>query len=95
MRVQWTTPALSDLEAIGDYIARQNPTAAARIVTRILDQVDLLASHSHVGRPGRVPGTRELVIPDTPHILPYRVREDVVEVLAVFHGARQWPEAFD
>ncbi len=88
MKVRWTTPALSDLEAIGDYIARQNPTAAARVVTRILDQADLLASHSHAGRPERVHGTRELVISDTPYVLPYRVREDVVEVLAVFHGAR-------
>jgi toxin ParE1/3/4 len=47
-----------------------------------------------MGRPGRVPGTRELVVSDTPFILPYRVRDSAVEILAVFHGARQWPEQF-
>lgn len=95
MRLRWTTPALRDLEAIGDYIARDNPAAATRVVTRIFDQADLLASHPHAGRAGRVPGTRELVVSDTPFILPYRVLEEAVEVLAVFHGARQWPESFN
>jgi toxin ParE1/3/4 len=94
MRVRWTAPALRDLEAIGDYSARENPAAAAGIVNRILDQADLLASYPHAGRAGRVPGTRELVISNTPFILPYRVREEAVEVLAVFHGAQQWPESF-
>jgi toxin ParE1/3/4 len=95
MRVRWTAPALRDLEAIGDHIAGNDPAAAAaRIVNRILDQADLLASYPHAGRTGRVPGTRELVIPNTPFILPYRVREEAVELLAVFHGAQQWPESF-
>ncbi len=44
---------------------------------------------------GRVSGTRELVISDTRYIMPYRVGEDVVEVLAVFLSARQWPETFN
>lgn len=95
MKLRWTTPALRDLEAIGDYIARDNPAAADRVVTRILDQAELIAAHPHAGRTGRVPGTREAVISDTPFILPYRVREEAVEVLAVFHGARQWPENFN
>lgn len=95
MRLRWTAPALRDLETIGDYIARDNPAAAAIAMTRILDQAELLTSHPHAGRAGRVPGTRELVVRDTPFILPYRVREELVEVLAVFHGARQWPENFN
>lgn len=94
MRVQWTRPAHRDLEAIGDYLARDAPAAAARLVSRILSQVDRLATFPGIGRVGRVPDTRELVIVGTPFIVPYRVRDDVVEVLAVYHGARRWPEGF-
>jgi addiction module RelE/StbE family toxin len=94
--VRWTTPALRDLESIGDHIARENSAAvAARIVTSILDHADNLATFPHIGRAGRIPDTRELVIVDTPFIMPYRVRDAEVEILAVFHGARQWPEKFD
>ena len=92
MMVRWTTPALRDLEKIGDDIERDNP-AAAQVVTRILDQTDRLPTYPHIGRAGRVPDTRELVVVDTPYIAPYRVRGDDVELLAVFRGARQWPES--
>ncbi len=94
MRVRWTTPALRDLEATGD-IARDKPFAAAETVSRIFDQADMLATHPQIGRAGRVPNTRELVVPDTPFIVAYRVRGDDVEILAVFHGARRWPESFN
>jgi toxin ParE1/3/4 len=47
---------------------------------------------AHRGRPGRWPGTRELIIPGTPYIVPYRVKGPVVEILRVFHGARRWPD---
>ena len=95
MRVRWTTPALRDLEALGDFIARDNSAAAAKVVSRILNQADLLAVHPHLGRAGRVPGTRELVVSDTPFIVPYRVRGEEIEVLAIFHGARQWTQDFE
>ena len=94
MRIRWTAPALRDLEAIGDYIARDNPAAADRVVLRILDQTEFLAAHPDIGRPGRIAETRELVITDTPYIVPYRLRGAEIEVLAVFHGARKWPEGF-
>ena len=54
--------------------------------------VELLAQHPALGRPGRVEGTRELVVPDTPYLVPYRVRGHAVEILRVFHGARKWPK---
>ncbi len=95
MRIRWTTQALGDLEAIGDHTARDSPTAAAELVTQIFDQVDLLAVHPHMGRPGRVPETRELVVTGSRFIAPYRVRGDELEILAIFHGARRWPEKFD
>ena len=94
MKLRWTVPALRDLEAIGDYIARDNPSAVTKTITRILEQTDRLTAHPHIGRAGHVPNTRELVISDTPFIAPYRVRGEEAEVLAVFHDARQGPESF-
>ncbi len=89
MKLRWTAPALRDLEEIGDYIARDNPASAGRVVSVILDQAEGLTTHPHLGRAGRVPNTRERVIADTPYLVPYRVRGEDVEILAVLHGARR------
>ena len=93
MKVVWTRPALRDLEAIGDHIARDNGPAADRIVKRIRDRTRDLTNYPLLGRAGRVAGTRELVIPDTRFIVVYRVGDDRVEILAVFHAARRWPDS--
>ncbi|WP_036296742.1 type II toxin-antitoxin system RelE/ParE family toxin [Methylosinus sp. PW1] len=95
MKVLWTRPALRDLEQIGDYVSRDNPAAAAKLIARICERVDALAQQPSLGRPGRVPQTRELVIAGTPFLAPYRVRAEVVEILAIFHGARLWPGEFE
>ena len=58
----------------------------------IVEAVDKLRDHPHLGRPGRIAGTRELVIAETPYIIPYRVVDDDVQILAVIHGARRWPD---
>lgn len=68
--------------------------AAQRVVERIQVAVEHLASQPSLGRQGRVPGTRELVVPGTPFIIPYRVREETIEILDVLHAARRWPPAF-
>ena len=94
MRVRWLRRALINLDDEAEYIARDNPGAAARIVDRIATSVDRLATHPASGRPGRVPGTRELIVTGTPYIVPYRVRGDTVEILRVFHAARRWPKDF-
>ena len=94
MKVRWTAPALRDLEIIGEYIALDNLAAADKTVSRILECADRLAEHPQMGRSGRVPGTRELVVSGTPYVAPYRVRDSEVEMLAVFHGARRWPDKF-
>lgn len=93
VRVVWTTRYLSELEAIGDYIAEQNPRAAARVVGDIHRKTEqLLSANPFIGRRGEIRGTRELVIPGTPYIVAYRVTDASVEVLFVQHGARQWPD---
>ena len=93
MRVRWLRRALANLGEEAQYIAADNPPAA-RTVTTIFAAVDRLARHPAMGRSGRVPGTRELVVSGTPYVIPYRVRGGVLEVLRVFHAARQWPSEF-
>jgi addiction module RelE/StbE family toxin len=78
---------LANLNAEAEYIARDNPAAATRVVKSILAAVERLAEYPAMGHPGRVPGTRELIVSRTPYIIPYRVRGDVVELLRVFHAA--------
>ncbi|MGO4872486.1 MAG: type II toxin-antitoxin system RelE/ParE family toxin [Roseiarcus sp.] len=70
MSVRWTRPALGDLEEIGDFIARDDSAAAAKTVATILDHAEALATHPHLGRAGRIAGTRELVAPHTPFVVP-------------------------
>jgi toxin ParE1/3/4 len=94
VRVRWLRVALANPEAEADYIAEDNPAAAGRLVQRIFRAVDLLGKNPAMGRPGRVSGTRELVVGDTPYIVPYRVRANAVEILRVFHAARKWPTNF-
>lgn len=92
MTIVWSPRAINHLTALRAYIARENPAAASRIAVSILAAVNRLAELPNIGRPGRVAGTRELVIPDTPYVIPYRVRGDRLEVIAVFHGRQRWPE---
>lgn len=94
MLVRWVEVALANLNAEAEYIARDNPRAAARTVESIVRAVDQLKEFPAIGRPGRVAGTRELVITGTPYIVPYRVKSGHVEVLRVFHAARRWPTSF-
>lgn len=89
--IRWTPEAIDDLTSLGDFIAVRNPVAAKKVVARIFDAAHLLAEFPRVGRAGRVPGTRELVVLRTPYLLIYRIDEPLVEVLRVMHGARQWP----
>lgn len=89
----WSSEAIDDLIALRSYIAADDPTAAQRIVMHIVETIEqLLPENPHVGRPGRVPGTRELVIPRTPFIVPYRIKDRSLHILRVYHAARRWPD---
>jgi len=92
MTIVWSDRAVADLRALRAYIAEFDPHAAARIAARIVAAVEHLAALPDMGRPGRVPGTRELVVTGTPLIVPYRVSVGRIEIIAVIHGARKWPE---
>lgn len=91
--VRWTHAALGNLDSLAEWIARDDPAAAASQVMQVFAAVDHLARHPALGRAGRVPGTRELVVSGTPYIVPYRVCDGAVEILRVFHAARRWPES--
>lgn len=81
MIVRWTRTALANLNDLAEYIAQDNPRAAAHMVARILSSIEKLKAHPSIGRPGRVPNTRELVISGTPYIIPYRVKGSHIELL--------------
>jgi toxin ParE1/3/4 len=93
LRIRWTRRADCDLDAVAEYVGYENPDAAVGAVLRIVENVEHLADHPHLGRPGRIPDTRELIVSGTPYIVPYRVREGVVEILRVLHGSMRWPES--
>ncbi len=93
MKVVWLPRALRRLEQAKRYIEQDKPVAATRTVRRIWESAERLGQFPEMGHAGRVPGTREFVLPNTPFILLYRVHQDRVEILTLLHGARRWPES--
>lgn len=91
MRLRWLRTALRNLDEEVSFIAADDAIAARLVVERVLEAVAQLAEQPGLGRPGRVSGTRELIVSKTRYIVPYRVRGDTVEVLRVFHTSRQLP----
>jgi toxin ParE1/3/4 len=92
--IVWSPRAIGHLADLRAYIARDNPDAAGHVAMALLAAVERLADLPNLGRPGRVSGTRELIVPDTPYVIPYRVRGGSLEVIAVFPGRQQWPKRF-
>lgn len=92
MRVRWLRQALRNLDDEASYIAADNQAAAQVVVQRVLEAVAMLPEKPGMGRPGRVAGTRELVVLNTRYIVPYRVRGQTIEILRVFHTSRRLPE---
>jgi addiction module RelE/StbE family toxin len=92
MRTEWLRKAIENLEQEARYIATENPQAARLVVARVLAAIALLQDQPHLGRPGRIHGTRELAVPKTPYLVPYRVTRTSVQILRVFHTSRRTPE---
>lgn len=91
MQVKWLARALANLTEEADYIAKESPANAKAFFMHVLASVAQLKEHPHLGRAGRVTGTRELVITRYPYIVPYRINNGAVEILRLFHTARTWP----
>ena len=91
MTVRWTEPAAAELAEHYDYYRAHNPAAARRLRKAIMDGAKRLQRFPRMGKPGRVEGTRELVIAGTPFILVYDVSAAQVEILHLYHGRQDWP----
>jgi toxin ParE1/3/4 len=92
VKLRWTRVARTDINTAYDYVAVDSAGAADQFLERIQQAAEVLVRHPMAGRAGRIPGTRELVVAGTPWIIPYQVRRGFVEILAVIHGARKWPD---
>jgi len=92
MQLEWSQFAQSDREAIFDYIEADSPQAAITVDDRIRQQIEELIKFPKIGRPGRINGTRELIIQRTPYIAVYRIAGKTLRILRVLHGAQMWPQ---
>jgi plasmid stabilization system protein ParE len=91
MPVSFTRAALASLASIRSYIGEKNPTAATRIAVQIVAACDRLEYLPERGRPGLMPGTRELVA-IWPYVIVYRITSEAVEILNIWHGAQSRDE---
>lgn len=92
MTIVWSPRAIGHLADLRLQIARDHPAAAVRLGEALLSAVERLGQFPNLGRGGRVSGTREWVVPGTPYVIPYRLRGNRLEVIAVFHGRQRWPK---
>jgi toxin ParE1/3/4 len=88
VKLRWSRRAILRLASIHDYIAQDSPDAGMRVAALIVEGLERFPLS---GRPGRIEGSRELVIPGLPYILPYRIVDDEVQIASVVHTSRQWP----
>ena len=94
MRIRWTKKALDNLDSAIEYIAADNPTAAKKVAAKIWDCVQLLKAQPGLGRPGRVEGTRELLVSGLPYIIPYLEQNGTIVILRIMHTSIKWPDSF-
>jgi toxin ParE1/3/4 len=92
MQVKWLKWALRNLEQARNYVFQDNPTAAQELIIKIQNAANQLQKYPFMGKNGRVEGTRELIISNSPYILIYRVKEESVEVLRILHTSKRYPE---
>jgi addiction module RelE/StbE family toxin len=86
-------PAANQLQSIFEYIAANNRTAAYRTVRRIREAILLTARMPYSSRICRVEGTREITVSGTSYLVAYRIVENMIHVLAILHGAQEWPDS--
>jgi len=93
MQIRWQDDAIKDLLHIRRFIVMDNPSAASAVAQQVRTAVSELSEQPGMGRPGRIPGTRERVLTDIPYILAYRVEQNSLVILRALHTSRRWPDA--
>jgi toxin ParE1/3/4 len=94
MQVEWLRTALRNLDEEAAYLAQENPNAAHEFVQAMLIGLERVAEFPSMGKEGRIPGTREWVVPKWPYIVPYRIRDGRLQVMRIFHTRRQPPKSW-
>jgi addiction module RelE/StbE family toxin len=92
MMPRFSERAIRSLTSIRNHVAKDSPESASRVVGAIVEAALRLEQFPLSGRPGRIRGTRELVVPGLPYIIPYRVVDEAVLISSVIHTSRSWPE---
>lgn len=93
MQIAWTKLACSDLDTIEEYIAQDNPKAASSVILNIIDNVEKhIQLYPNIGRSGRILGTRELIVAESPYIIVYKISDKIIEILRILHSSRKWPD---
>jgi plasmid stabilization system protein ParE len=87
-RIRWTTVAADQLKSFVNPIREDHPDAARALAETILNRIAQLETSPRIGRPERGKGTRELV--SAPYVIVYRLKDDVAEILHIWHGAQDW-----
>jgi toxin ParE1/3/4 len=90
MRIRSTRASANDLQNISDYLHLQHPQFARPTVRRLYAEIRQLSRFPSRGRPGREPGTRELVLTGLPYVVIFRSTVQVVEILRIYHGSQNW-----
>ncbi|MGB0954502.1 MAG: type II toxin-antitoxin system RelE/ParE family toxin [Panacagrimonas sp.] len=90
LRLRWSSLALQDFVKVQEYISQENPRAARRIAQRIAEAAAKLEKFPRLGRPGNVDGAYELVVANTPYLIVYRIRDDQLELIRLWHGRQNW-----
>ena len=91
MRIRWTPAAALDLQQINDYLKEHHPLYRQPTIRKLFDTIRSLSDRPGRGRPGSEEGTREILFPPLPYVAVYRIREQTVEVLRIYHGAQDRP----
>jgi toxin ParE1/3/4 len=92
MQIKWLHRALRNLEQAHSYILKENPKAAQELILKIQNAANQLKNYPFMGKSGRIENTRELIIPNTPYILIYRIKEETVEILRILHTSKRYPD---
>jgi addiction module RelE/StbE family toxin len=92
MKLRYTEQARKDMDSLYQYVAREDPNAAQGVVERMAAMIEHLPQHPALGLRGRLPEVLELVIPNLPFVVVYELSKKTIDVLAIIHKSRRWPD---